>query len=146
MLAARQRAVRDRRDLAESPEAIAVVHKRLGAYGQAPSANSLVGLLKRADKGVFPLKPERVANEAKVGINHGAGGTCDLRQQLAKFLFYFGAANAGQPAARSLQPAFLRILIEDLAAMNLTDEDAFAARGRIGAAAQFPVKLCKSSH
>ena len=50
-------------------------------------------------------------------------------------------AGAGQPAARAFQPALLRILVEDLAAVDLADEHALRPGQRVRVLAELGVEL-----
>ena len=59
-----------------------------------------------------------------------------IKERSAELSFstWLGASVPGRPAARPLEPALLRVLVEDLAAMELPDEGAGGAadRGRSG--------------
>src|SRR5207253_9875426 len=129
-------AVGDGRDFGPPPEAIAVVHERLRTCFQRPARSRRVRLLKRRDEWAVLVQEKGVADEAEV--------TPHFRPLLGPEAVEDGpelpldppAAVVGQPAPRPLQPALLRVLVVDLAGMNLADEDTLRPGQRVGATRQ----------
>src|SRR5262249_1241776 len=123
--------VRDGRHTGQPPETVAIIHKGFWSGRQRSAAHLRVRLLKNRHQGVAGVQPDRIANEAEPGGHAGSRGAGQAVEQAAKLAFDRRPRRPRQPAARALQPALLRILIVNLAAVDLTDEDALAAGQRI---------------
>src|SRR5262249_8062837 len=123
MLSAGAGAVGDGRSLSQTPETIAIVHERLGAHRKLISDNGLVSLLKGIDERIVLIEAETVADELKIRLNIGFCVALQASKQLAEFAFHLLSAGARQPAAGAFEPAFLWILVVNLATMDLADEN-----------------------
>ena len=77
--------------------------------------------------GLNVLKPTKVfaksvTHQAQLGGHARAGGARGFVDESAELRFDIRLPRPGQPAARAFEFAHLRILIEDLARMDLADE------------------------
>src|SRR6266480_4664896 len=116
-------AVCDGRLLCDSPKAVAVIHKRFRPGLERFASNGCVGLLKRNHKSIVGIERKSVTNESELDIGRGPRLLCQLKEQGAKLAFDFSTRRGWQPPACPLQPALVGILVVNLAAMNLADED-----------------------
>ena len=126
-------AVRDGGHLAQRPEAVAVVHERLGAErqgrsprwpGSSPETRRPAGRPGRGGSASRMSIQSQVDRRLRVGreLVEQRRGTRARRPRVGP----------RQPAPRPFEPAFLRILVEDLAAVDLADEDAGRPADRVG--------------
>ena len=109
-------------------------HERLGARSAAAGRRSpRRRCWKSATNGIALVEQEGVADRAAarrsivVPVSRASSSS-----SCAELALDVGAVGPRQPAARAFEPALLRILVEDLAAVDLADEDARRPGQRIG--------------
>src|SRR5439155_16106582 len=122
----------DRGNLPKPPEAIAVIDKWLRSNRQRLTADGFVGLLKRRDRRIFLIQIKGVANKAKLGVDGRPRRLGDFRKHGSELALDIDSVRAGEPAPRSFEPGFVRILVEDFTAVHLTVEHGLATRRGIG--------------
>src|SRR5262249_38831685 len=124
MLTARAGSMRDRRNARERGERIAIVDKRLGTVRQRRPGSHLVAALEGGQQWICRIERECITDEHSLAGNVRARGAGGLHEQGAEVALDGVRIGARQPAPRSFEPGFLWVLIEDLARMDLSDEDA----------------------
>src|SRR5262245_39788575 len=115
MRAAGVRTVGDAGDVGHRPERIAVVAERFRAEGnRAAFARRGVRLLETRHEWIVAVQAESVADNLKINVDRRFGPLGDLLDKPAELLLDVFRRCPWQPPARSLQAAFLRVLIENL--------------------------------
>src|SRR5262249_28519718 len=126
VLATRLRTVCDRGNLPVAPKTVAIVHEGLGANPERLPDERLIGGLKRLHQRITLIEIKSIADEMKLADKFRVRLALERAEQLLPGLLNFPARRVRQPAARPFEPALLRILVIDFAAVDLADKGAFA--------------------
>jgi hypothetical protein len=91
---------------------------------------------ERRNKGLTLIEEIGVADELIIQINRCTRMAGEFRHEAAEVAFDLGAVGSGHPAPGPFEVAGLGELIVNLSGVDLPDEDAGAARDRIGVTAK----------
>ena len=136
----------DRRNSFQRPERVAVVAERLVPFRQGLGPRLTAQVAEDLHERMPGVEPESIPHHLPPQFHLRAGPLGDLLQQSAEFLFDHLAVFAGQPATGPFQPAFLRVLIENLTRVQLPHKDRFSPRDRIGLAGEKAAVLSQPGH
>lgn len=105
------------------------------------SANFLNGVLEEIDEGILDGKLEGISDDLEVEVDFGSGFRSEWREEFAELAFDIDGRLAWEPASGSFEPAFDGELVVDFAAVNLSEEEGFAAGGGVGVLSEFAGKF-----
>lgn len=133
--------VSDGRDARQVPETTSIIDEGFRSVGEFLAANFLNGVLEEIDEGILDGKLEGISDDLEVEVDFGSGFLSEGREEFAELAFDIDGRLAWEPASGSFEPAFDGELVVDFAAVNLSEEERFAAGGGVGVLSEFAGKF-----